>query len=294
MEDTTPENIGESLWRIQSAAPGPSVFVIGGMHGNEGTGIEVVNQLLKEFEEGRRLVSGTLTLALGNIRAIQKNERWIDGKDLNRQFGDIHLIDGIDGSWEEERARILAAQIREADITLDIHSTNKPSSPFICSRVDEAHARIYRWFPIENVIEDPEYVFGDGPVTTDEYADRMGKAGLCIESGWIEDGNRVEETKNSVEAVLSDLGLSTTPLPPLRSHTIHTYRFYETIKLTEEGFRFAEGKGTRSFEPLQKGEVLGYRGEAPVTIDQDAFVIFPKLKEHWQLGWPICYIAIPI
>ncbi|MBY0110411.1 succinylglutamate desuccinylase/aspartoacylase family protein [Patescibacteria group bacterium] len=294
MDDTTPENIGDSIWRIQSTVPGPSVCIIGGMHGNEAAGIEVVRMLLKEFEDGRHLASGTLTLALGNTRAIEKNERWIDGKDLNRQFSDAHLIDRIDQSWEEERAITLARLIREADLTLDIHSTNKPSSTFICSRADERHARVYRWFPITHVIEDPEYVFGDGPVTTDEYADRMGKVGMCIESGWVNDAGRIEETKRSVEAVLSDFGLSTNPLPPLPSHTICTYRFYKTIKLDERGFTFADGRGLASFEPLKAGEVLGYHGDDPVTLDQDAFVIFPKLKAHWQLGWPICYIAIPI
>ncbi len=264
------------------------------MHGNETAGIEVVRMLLNEFEDGRRLASGTLTLALGNTRAIEINERWIDGKDLNRQFSDAHLIDRIDQSWEEERAVVLAALMREADTTLDIHSTNKPSSPFICSRVDEKHARVYQWFPIMHVIEDPTYVFGDGPVTTDEYADRVGKMGMCIESGWIADEGRVIETKNSIEAVLSDLGLSDRPTPPEPVHVINTYRFYTTIKLDERGFRFSEGKGVSSFEPLKAGEILGYHGDEPVRLDCDAFVIFPKLKEHWQLGWPICYIAIPI
>jgi len=289
------EELSDSIWRFSSATPGTSLVVSGGMHGNESTGIEVVRHYVEGFKNGTyTLAAGTLTLVLGNTRAIARNERWIEGRDMNRYFSDAHLVDHIDPSWEEDRATAIAAIFKEAEVLIDIHSTNKPSSPFACSRIDPAHSRLYRWFFIDNVIEDPDYVFGDGPVTADEYMDRIGNTGICIEAGKADGLEHLERTIQSVRGVMTELGLLAEAPPALPENPPATWRFYNTIKLGSEGFSFAEGMGTHSFQPLQAGEVLGYAGKEPVTIDRDGVIIFPKLPEHQQLGKPVCYIAIAV
>ncbi len=287
--------VGDSIWRVTSAHPGTHVLIFGAIHGNEKTGIETVKHLVKAFSDGSRtLASGTLTLALANTKAMAANERWVGGKDLNRYFTDAHLLKGVEGSWEEERVGILANLCQEADILVDLHSTNKPSAPFSCSRVDGAHERVYKWFPIENVIEDPEYVFGDEPVTSDEYMDRIGKVGVCVETGMSEDLSSLSAIIQACEGVMVEHGLLDIPTPPLPKNKPGTYRFYKTIKLSARGFEFAKGMGTRSFQPIRAGEVLGHQGEDSVTFDRDGVIVFPKLQEHWQVGKPVCYIAIPV
>lgn len=289
------EERGDSIWRITSAHPGTHLLVFGAIHGNERTGIETVRHLVKAFSDGSRtLASGTLTLALANTRAMDQNERWVDGKDLNRYFTDAHLIKGVEGSWEEERVGILAKLCQEADILIDIHSTNKPSTPFACSRVDAAHERVYKWFPLDNVIEDPEYVFGDEPVTSEEYMDRIGKVGVCVETGLSENVDALDAIIRACEGVMVEHGLLDIPVPALPEKKPATYRFYKTIKLSARGFEFAPCMGTHSFQPIRAGEVLGHQGEDTVILDRDAVIVFPKPTKYQQPGKPVCYIAIPV
>lgn len=283
------EERGDSIWRLEGAHPGTDLVMLGGMHGNEPTGIEAVRYFL---EHPPAIARGSLTLILGNTKAIEANERWVEGRDLNRYFTDAHLVDRIEGTWEEERAEEIAAVLREADILIDLHSTNKPSVPFACSRVDAAHERLYRWFPLAHVIEDPDYVFGDEPVTSEEYMDRVGNVGVCLETGMAGEEGQLAGTIAGLEKVMGEVGLVEGTLPTPQPSPA-AWRFYTTIKLDERGFRFVSGMGTHSFQPVGAGQILGYRGDEPVVLDRDGVIVFPKLPEHQQMGKPVCYIATP-
>ena len=68
---------------IESNKPGPTVFVVGGMHGNEPAGYLAADQVANH-----RISSGKLiVLPRANVRAIQQNRRYASGDpDLNRSF----------------------------------------------------------------------------------------------------------------------------------------------------------------------------------------------------------------
>jgi len=59
---------GEYVWQCGSGSP--HVMILGGVHGNELVGIEVVHRMLDV-----NVKCGTLTLALGNPAAIAKGTR---------------------------------------------------------------------------------------------------------------------------------------------------------------------------------------------------------------------------
>jgi aspartoacylase len=100
-----------------------SLAMIGGVHGNERTGIEVVRQgqrdnMTSQFPDLR------CHYFLANPRAIAANQRYID-RDLNRCFRQRDLRNPALGGYEQGRARQLAQQIAAADIDLiiDLHTT---------------------------------------------------------------------------------------------------------------------------------------------------------------------------
>jgi len=68
---------------IESNKPGPTVFVVGGVHGNEPAGYLAADQVANY-----RISSGKLVvLPRANVRAIQQNRRYASGDpDLNRSF----------------------------------------------------------------------------------------------------------------------------------------------------------------------------------------------------------------
>lgn len=271
---------------------GPSVLIIGGTHGNERTGIAVIEQLRKYVVSDRRsIASGTLTLALGNPRAVTQNIRAIDGRDLNRYFS-TEMLTADDGSEEFKRASILANTIQAADVIIDIHATNKPSVPFVTSKNDEAHRNVLRWFHPTYVLTDPEYIFGGGsPVTIDEYADSIGKIGLCFETGWVNDESIIPTVTESAIQYLTDIGiLFGEKVPPPKSEAA-IYEIITAILRDDRVFSFAEGRGMSSFEPISSGDIIGYHGEGSIAAEHDGVIIFPKLPEHQIIGKPVCYLA---
>ncbi len=85
------------------------ILVIGGMHGNEPLGLQVV-EMLKQ----RPLANVDSVVA--NIHATEAGVRFI-GKDLNRSFP------GTGGEYEDIRAKELLEIAKRYDIVLDFHNT---------------------------------------------------------------------------------------------------------------------------------------------------------------------------
>ncbi len=285
-------SIGESLWEVTSSAPGLTVLILGGTHGNEETGVALVKQLLQEFEAGTcTLSAGTVLLGIGNPEAVALKVRGVEGRDLNRYFTPAHLIDNFDGSETEARAQELVKICDQADVLIDIHSTNKPSIPFICSRSDAAHERVYRWFSYSTILSDPDYVLAGEPATIDDYMNTQGKVGMCVETGQASDTTALSETVKSVQAILCDLGLLSGPANGEPAVPEEAYVLRTCIRRDERPFSFAEGRGLRSFEPIRRGDVVGFLGEEEVVSDVTGVIVFPKLPEHQGPGLPVGYIA---
>lgn len=104
------------------------ILVIGGMHGNETLGLEVV-QLF------RNNPAINVDTELANPLAIEQNSRFA-GKDLNRSFPG----NSGDASYEDNRARQLLRAAQKYDLVLDFHNTFCPDND--CSFVGETARNI--------------------------------------------------------------------------------------------------------------------------------------------------------
>lgn len=286
------EVIGEDIWKVAGSAPGPTIVVFGGVHGNELTGIEVVKKMYGAIESDRLSIDrGTLYLIFGNPKAIARNTRGSeDHKDLNRCFKPS-VLDVMNDSYEHERARLLAPILKSADVSLDLHATNKPSVPFLCCVADSAHEKIYQWFDCDRVLADPKFLLGGEPVTTDEFVDLNGGVGLCYETGFVGDLTRVDAVYENVLNVLKDQGMVSGVLPQPTNLTRLVYELTERINLTEAGFRFADHRGTGSFEEFKQNDVIGFVGDEPFVAQYDGVILFPKIQEHWKLNQPVLFLA---
>ena len=86
------------------------LLVLGGMHGNEPLGIELVRQLKQKPIPG-------VTAMIANPRAVRGAVRFTES-DLNRSFGTQ-----FPGTYETRRAKRLASVCRQYDMVLDFHNT---------------------------------------------------------------------------------------------------------------------------------------------------------------------------
>lgn len=284
----------EGANEVRAFIDGPTVAVVGGVHGNEKTGVAVVESLRALFAS-RELVLriGRVLLVIGNPRAVAEDRRYsADGADLNRQFTDAALHEEPT-TYEGNRAQLLAGELAHVNIAIDIHATSKPSAPFvICQRPpDAAGRRIIRWLGVERLIADPQLVFGGGePVTLDEYVTRHGGVGVCYETGFAADMSRVDEVRGEVLNVLMDLGMIE-GWPTGRLVRKELFELTRAFRLTDRGFAWETDMGAFNFQPVESGQVIGWHGAEPEAADASGVIIFPKARDLWQVGQPLGYLA---
>ena len=266
-------------------------MILGGIHGNELTGIDVVKDLVSAFTEKRmKLSSGTLTLALGNPRAVGLGLRATEtGLDLNRSF--LSETIAHPKAYEHERAAELAPFIAGADVLVDLHATNKPSKPFVvATTVDERRMKLARRFDCDAFVVAPDAVITG---TTDGWISSHGGFGIGFESGLAGDVTKVRNTRDAVLRTLCDLGMAAARREggPLYAQSV--VRIEEAVIFAGSAFEFAAGKGLASFEPYFKGETLGFMDERTVMTPSDGLLMFPKPAHLRRPGLPVAFFARP-
>jgi succinylglutamate desuccinylase len=290
------KKIGSGIWQVSGSRPGPHLVILGGIHGDEKTGIEVVKELHAMFQEGKeRLSEGSLTLILGNEEAIRINKRGTSPEyNLNRMFTDHHLSGPVLDFYESRRAHELASLLQSADISIDIHSTSVPSRPFFPCAFTPRHEKIYRWFDADLVLTDPDFILGGKRSTTDEYVDSCGGTGICFETGFAGDTSRLPAVMESILNILADqhmISSSRSRTPPEPAYKV--YQLTKKILLTNEGFHYAR-TFPEPFQEVKKGEIIGYHGKRAERAEQEGVIAFPKAPEQWHVNHDIFFLAIHI
>lgn len=97
----------------------PEVTVIGGIHGDEPAGVEVIRRLRKDDIEYKRPVQ----LVIGNPSAVEECERYLE-TDLNRAYP------GNENGALEEQIASEIMDIIDGTTVLSIHTTHSTNTPF--------------------------------------------------------------------------------------------------------------------------------------------------------------------
>lgn len=321
----------QGVYRFTAAhagtAAGPHVSIVGGVHGNERIGVKVLDALrlaLLHVSPLRTtsgahvlptLTQGSVTLVYGNPAAIRVGKRGSSPHaDLNRCFP-VDVLSPLASSspslsYEQRRARELAPIFASSDVMLDVHSTNKPSEPFVRIAgnpvIPAKLSQIIERLPCEILLHDPKYLLADGQVAlTDEYVGANGGLGVCYESGVASDLSE-EKVSAIITSILQILQHDTQSIVPFASEEsiasisqkhIVKYEITQVFKLTERGFRWADGVGDTNFQRVPARQPIGFIGTngessaAPFAVDYDAHIVFPKVPALWKVG---AYVQIAI
>jgi succinylglutamate desuccinylase len=129
---------------VTHAGPGePEITVIGGVHGDEPSGVQAVHTLREADLDLQRGVA----FVIANPAAVAAGERYLDS-DLNRVFpGDP------DGDREERLAAELC-EIVGSTTTLSIHDTHSTREPFaLVHRSDLREYDVASRLPVEQIVD---------------------------------------------------------------------------------------------------------------------------------------------
>jgi predicted deacylase len=193
---------------LDSGKPGPTVFILGGVHGDEPSGVEAALAV----EAGRfPLRAGRiLVLPAANPAALALGERrGPDGFDLNRSFpGRV----GPSASDTEERAAAIYAIAASADLVIDLHEEGNawPEADLPTLVFDPPAAEL-----VFDLLEMPElrslgFAFTGGSPSGSLEAE-LGKAGrkaLLVEApARLPEAERVSLDLRAIEGALRLLGM---------------------------------------------------------------------------------------
>jgi len=109
----------EELQRVtlNGSVPGPNLLITAGVHGDEYEGIEAIRELIRTIDSTKLRGRLTLIPVVNEPAYLRRSRTADDDKDLART-----CPGSPDGTITERIAHRLAAEIREADYYIDLHT----------------------------------------------------------------------------------------------------------------------------------------------------------------------------
>lgn len=274
---------------IQGSHNGPCVVIMGAVHGNERLGEAVIAKLRHQITPEK--LYGDLILILGNPMAYGAHQRYMDC-DLNRLFGDnfngLKKKPQSELNVEEKRAIEIAPFLETADYLLDIHSTIKPSVPFVYCENTEKHLKIASLFGTQYVVSpSPGCRPAELTACADNYVDAHGGIGVTYEAGWHRGAAIFPEALVNTYAFLEHVGAMQPHLPQKARKKTTQLIVYDYIIAETNYFKFS--KDYENFDVVEKGEVIGVNNEKHFVAKEKSLMVFPKIDII--AGKPLCYLA---
>ena len=244
----------------------PTVFIVGGTHGNERTGVVLVSNW-QQKSSAVTLQTLTTRLLLANPQAIRSNTRYIH-RDLNRSFLPHLLAKPAYGVYEVARAReiaslVAAARSRGKVFVIDLHTSTANMGITLITNTDPNNlcmaAHVRQRIPSANI-----YAFPPGD-RIDGCLRATADAGMGLEIGPIPQGvvrhDVLERARRSIDVILDVLAAynrGALEPPELETrvflHDDHVY-YPEAQTIADEAFIHRDFEG-RDYQPLTPGAPL--------------------------------------
>ena len=273
--------------------PFDTVFVVGGTHGNERTGVTLVQHWLQNPAEVQRQTF-TTELLLGNPEAIQKNVRFID-RDLNRSFLSQYIDGKTAKTLETARAREISATLQSGHagkrtFAIDLHTTTAHMGITLITNTDPVNLAIAA--DVQKRLPDARiYCFADSD-RINSCLRAAADGGLGVEIGPIPQGvvrhDTLEITAGVVQEILDTLetfnqSRFSLPDPDLPVYLHDRHMLYPETPAETAPFFIHRALEARDYQPLAPGhpifqdlndQVVCYEGGDtgyPVFINEAAY-----------------------
>lgn len=222
--------------KIDSGVPGPTLGITACTHGNEPSGLAIIDFLLGEFDISSKLQCGTVFLVVNNIEAADRffaaktpkkieKARYV-GVNMNRLPRNTMLLSD-DSQSEIKRSLELRPIWNQFTVALDIHSTTSDTGPMIISRGKnfDRIKDIVRGFPIKVLISNIDEIQKDVPAIS-FYGPTSGTIpAFAIEAGQHTKPESFEIACSCAIATLQNLSM----IPGTPETSIDEYEEYEIV-----------------------------------------------------------------
>lgn len=282
--------------------PGPTMVIVGGIHGNEPAGVLAVRRVLRELARRKPPMRGRLLALAGNIRALAEHVRYLD-RDLNRRWYPDHLarlrdqdreLDSPEDREQRELVEIfdrLDATFDHPLVVLDLHSFSAEGPPFtviadaLRNRAIAYELRVPIIFGLEEAV--------DGTLLG--YLADLGHVAVGFEAGQHHDPRTVENHVAAIWLALCCAGLlEPTSVPELdRQRARLDEAAGELPRAVEIVYRhairphdeFRMDPGFHNFQPIRRGQRLAHDSDGEVRAPEGGRILMPLYQGLGEDGF---------
>jgi len=286
--------------QLVGAEPGPTLLVVGAVHGNEPAGVTAARRVLGRLRASGVSVAGEVVGVVGNVRALAAGQRYL-AHDLNRQWTAdrmaaaraaanevpevmevIELAGAIDDVLARARGPVFA---------LDLHTTSAAGIPFAVVGETDHHRVFADHFPLPGIVGLEAQL--EGVLTG--HLSRLGCVTLAVEGGQSQSAEALASLEAAITIALSAAGVAAREQVPGHAaarellsrargdlpHLIEVVARHEV--LPEHGFRMEPG-----FANIQRtgaGTLLARDGGGEIRAPFDGLVLLPLYQPQGADGF---------
>ena len=282
---------GRVLALAGDQGPGPDVMVIGGLHGNEPEGLAAGQMVIDELAKAGVALPGRIVLVAGNLGALQTGCRFLD-RDLNRGWR-AEMIERVRArsTWEmsredREQLELIAffkaflASAKHEVVLVDLHTTSADAPPFSVVTRSEGNIRLARALGLPVILGFDDYV--DSPILT--WFKDHGCPAIGVEGGGIGDGESAVHLAAALRCVLRALGWPSAGQERLEPELGEVFRIVHRHSVVP-GSSFKMEPGFRSFQPVQRGQLLAYDRGGAIRAMTSAQLFMPLYQAQGSDGF---------
>ncbi len=281
-------------------ACGPTLIVVGSLHGNEPAGATALANLSPKIAEISHLLKGRVYFLTGNTRALGKRVRFINA-DLNRNWTPHNMSgSGIEKLSTTSEGRELTEIDRILDsilimamdevFVLDLHSTSSDSISFATVGDTLRNRDFAQKFPVPILLGIEEQLDG----TMLEYLNNAGAVTLGFEGGQHLSARTVENHEAMVWLALTNSNiLDAADSPGFQMHRrllargkrdsrIFEVRHRQAIT-AEDGFQMRAGFD--NFDAVNRGDVLANDRNGAVKAAESGLLLMPLYQKLGEDGF---------
>ncbi|HKZ77153.1 MAG TPA: succinylglutamate desuccinylase/aspartoacylase family protein [Pyrinomonadaceae bacterium] len=287
---------------IRGPQAGPTLIILGGIHGNEPAGVLAAGRVITRLQERKSCLRGEVILLAGNTRALERNARYIDA-DLNRLWttenvlktrSDSSVLAETSESCEQRELLVdVEAAIERARgeaFFIDLHTTSAHGKPF-ATVGDTIRNRHFAFnFPVTIVLGLEEQLDG----TLLEYVNNLGLITMGLEAGQHVEASSVDNHEATIWLACEATGnLRRQDIPEFESYFrtfAHAASGKRVVEVRHrhairpaENFRMEPGFG--NFQPVRRGQLLAHDRNGEISAKETGLILLPLYQKLGDDGF---------
>ncbi len=284
---------------IEGSGEGPTLIFMGGIHGNEPSGVFALKKVLQEVD--RTLVKGCIYAIAGNLWALERGVRYHE-EDLNRVWMEdrIHrLPDSVKDAANEDIAQQVEIYkvVKEILSTnsgpfyfFDLHTTSSETVPFLTVNDSMLNRKFTVQYPLPIILGIEEYL--EGPILS--YINELGYVAFGYEAGQ-------HDNMSSIENHMAFIYLSMVFCGSIKKKNINFHQCYDRLAKTTGDVRniyeiyfryliqpdeeFKMRPGYFNFQRVRTGQVLADSNGKAIKAQSDGRIFMPLYQTQGIEGY---------